>query len=438
EVEKTRLENRFAKKIEVITRPDRLMAIGKDIVQHVSQRGYLGKGMVVSVDKFTTVKMYDQVESARKEEIKTLFKQHKTCSDEEEKDVLKQRLDFLRSLEMAVVISEEGQEHARFAAQGLDIDFHRERLNRLDENGHDLEYRFKDPSDPLRLVFVCAMWLTGFDAPTLSSLYLDKPMKRHTLMQAIARANRVSSYLINGVKKHHGDVVDYYNVLDDMNQALSDYGSGDDEAMPISDKSELFDLLDQALELGEAYCRACGFEPKSVLNDDNSFDNLARFDGFADCLLEKREYRQGFNVHENSISTLYQACKPEVLQQPRPLIGVFRYLRKVMDSHGTTADVSRVADEVSVLLDESLQVDDETQRSLTDRRSGYHITPQGGKFDLSKMDFVALKEAFASVPFKRIEIEDLKRFIEKKLAAMMKQNPQRMGFAQRLQHILDD
>ncbi len=65
-------------------------------------------------------------------------------------------------------------------------------MDALDEHGHDIEFNFKDPEHPLQLVFVCAMWLTGFDAPTVSTLYLDKPQKDHTLMQTIARANRVS------------------------------------------------------------------------------------------------------------------------------------------------------------------------------------------------------------------------------------------------------
>jgi type I restriction enzyme R subunit len=64
-------------------------------------------------------------------------------------------------------------------------------MNAVTPEGLDIEDRFKDPDDPLQLVFVCAMWLTGFDVESLSTLYLDKPMKGHTLMQAIARANRV-------------------------------------------------------------------------------------------------------------------------------------------------------------------------------------------------------------------------------------------------------
>ncbi|MFX8180094.1 hypothetical protein ABTK97_19435, partial [Acinetobacter baumannii] len=88
-----------------------------------------------------------------------------------------------------------------FAKKGLDIKPHRQRMNALDEHGHDIEFNFKDPEHPLQLVFVCAMWLTGFDAPTVSTLYLDKPMQGHTLMQSIARANRVSGHEILGVAK---------------------------------------------------------------------------------------------------------------------------------------------------------------------------------------------------------------------------------------------
>ena len=99
-------------------------------------------------------------------------------------------------------------------------------MNTVDEHGHDIEYNFKDPEHPLQLVFVCAMWLTGFDAPTVSTLYLDKPQKDHTLMQSIARANRVTSFKINGVEKKTGEIVDYYNVFRNMRKALKDYAQG--------------------------------------------------------------------------------------------------------------------------------------------------------------------------------------------------------------------
>src|SRR5690606_36672556 len=140
-------------------------------------------------------------------------------SDEElEKARLKKRVEYLKSVNMTVVVSAENGEEEKFDDKGLDSRPHRKRPDQLHVNGHDIEYRFNDPHDKLQLVFVCAMWLTGFDAPTVSTLYLDKPQKDHTLMQTIARANRVSSHLFNKVEKLNGEVVDYYGVLTRLNK----------------------------------------------------------------------------------------------------------------------------------------------------------------------------------------------------------------------------
>lgn len=190
DAEQRRLENHYAKELEVIKRDDRLDAIAQHIVYHFPRRGFRGKGMVISVDKFTAVKMYDKVSYYWKEEIKKLNAQITKTKDAAEKLRLKDLVDYMRKVEMAVVISEDADEEAKFAAEGLSIKPHRDRMNKVDENGFDIEDNFKDPNNPLQLVFVCAMWLTGFDAPSVSTLYLDKPMKGHTLMQTIARANR--------------------------------------------------------------------------------------------------------------------------------------------------------------------------------------------------------------------------------------------------------
>lgn len=221
DAEQRRLENHYAKELEVIKRDDRLDAIAQHIVYHFPRRGFRGKGMVISVDKFTAVKMYDKVSYYWKEEIKKLNAQITKTKDAAEKLRLKDLVDYMRKVEMAVVISEDGDEEAKFAAEGLSIKPHRDRMNKIDENGFDIEDNFKDPNNPLQLVFVCAMWLTGFDAPSVSTLYLDKPMKGHTLMQTIARANRV----YNG--KECGLIIDYLNVFKYLKRALADYASDD-------------------------------------------------------------------------------------------------------------------------------------------------------------------------------------------------------------------
>ena len=135
----------------------------------------------------------------------------------------------MNDVEMAVIVSEDADEEKKFAEQGLNIKPHRDKMNAV-VDGVDIEDRFKDKNDPLQLVFVCAMWLTGFDVPNLSTLYLDKPMKGHTLMQAIARANRVYPGKTSGI------IVDYVTVFKYMQQALTDYASGDDgDEFPAKD-----------------------------------------------------------------------------------------------------------------------------------------------------------------------------------------------------------
>mgnify|MGYP002802739726 FL=1 len=233
DAEQRRLENHYAKELEVIKRDDRLDAIAQHIVYHFPRRGFRGKGMVISVDKFTAVKMYDKVSYYWKEEIKKLNAQITKTKDAAEKLRLKDMVDYMRKVEMAVVISEDTDEEAKFAAEGLSIKPHRERMNKVDENGFDIEDNFKDPNNPLQLVFVCAMWLTGFDAPSVSTLYLDKPMKGHTLMQTIARANRV----YNG--KECGLIIDYLDVFKYLKRALADYASDDGGLMPVQDVARL-------------------------------------------------------------------------------------------------------------------------------------------------------------------------------------------------------
>ena len=148
--------------LEVIKREDRLDKIARDIAHHFPRRGFLGKGMVVSVDKFTAVKMYDKVQHYWSEEKKALVAERNTAKTKEDRDRITDIISFMDSVEMAVIISEDADEEAKFAAQGLSISAHRAKMNDI-KDGRDIEDRYKDPNDPLKLVFVCAMWLTGFD-----------------------------------------------------------------------------------------------------------------------------------------------------------------------------------------------------------------------------------------------------------------------------------
>ena len=435
-----KLEREFASEVEVIKRDDRLETIAKDIVRHFPRRGYLGKGMVVAVDKFTAVKMYDKVQAHWKEEIKQLVGQIGKTKDDAAKERLRKTVDYMRAVEMSVVVSEEAGEEEKFDAQGLDIRPHRKKMNAVDKHGHDIEYRFKDPADPLRLVFVCAMWLTGFDVPTLSTMYFDKPMKDHTLMQAIARANRVTSWEINGVDKKNGEIIDYYNVFRNMKKALADYAVGTEgkpQDMPVQEKNELFKLLDDALSEGRSFCAGLGIDLEEVLGKDEVFRNIEAFTGFADTILEKDEWKKEFAVYENTITSLYEACKPEILGgDTRPLVPVFQYLRGVIDSIIQQQDIDSARRRIANLLDESIVTANKGDEGVG-RVAEFQIIHKGRPWDLSKIDFQKLKEEFKEAAYKNIEIADLRAFLERKIEQMIARNTTRADFAQKLQEIID-
>jgi type I restriction enzyme, R subunit len=452
EAQQQKLEQKFAREMEVIKRDDRLDTISKDIVYHFPRRGYLGKGMVVSLDKFTAVKMYDKVQLHWKDEIKRLRGLINNTNNDIEKARFKKIVEYMKSVEMAVVISDPKSDVERFEKAKLDIKPHIKRLDQLDEHSHDLEYNFKDPEHPLQLVFVCAMWLTGFDAPTVSILYLDKPMKDHSLMQTIARANRVAAYKIKGhngefIEKKNGDIVDYYNVFRNMKKALRDYAQGSDvdgeeegdSDSPVKPKSELFALLDDAITQAVSFCKERDIDLQSIIKDGDTFKNIAQFEQFADTLLSSDEWRKSFYVYDNTVSSLYEACKPEIFEQaPRLLIAVIQYLRGVIDMHVEQADIDVVSQKIAELLDESVVVDNAEKFAVKEHQAEYKIVQKGKVWDLSKLNFEKLKEEFKDVKYKNIEIAEMRAFIEDKLQKMMEQNHTRVDFAQKLQEIIDE
>jgi type I restriction enzyme R subunit len=225
-----------------------------------------------------------------------------------------------------------------------------------------------------------------------------------------------------------------------MKKALKDYAQGEeglDEA-PVREKAELFKLLDEAIEQGVAFCREKGIDLTGLLVKDEVFKNIKKFKTFADILLGQEEWRKAFNVYDNTISSLYEASKPEILgQRQQPLVFVFQYLRGVMDSIIEQKDIDAVCLKVAELLDESVVVDNFEGRPAGEPAPEYRIVQKGKTWDLSKINFEKLKEDFQHAAYKNIEITDLRVFIERKLEQMIQQNVTRIDFAQRLQEIID-
>ncbi|HRE57031.1 MAG TPA: type I restriction endonuclease subunit R, partial [Candidatus Kapabacteria bacterium] len=249
--QRNKVEQLFAREYPILTAKKRLNAIAKDVVWHFLNRGYKGKAMFVAFDKLVAVTMYDRIVHHWKETVEQLEKDITKGKYGDQELLEKNReLQWLKETEICVVVSSEQNEIQKFKKWDLDIEPHREKMNT-----QDLETRFKDEDDPFRLVIVCAMWITGFDVPTLSTLYLDKPLKAHTLMQAIARANRISE------GKNNGLIVDYIETYTALLDALSIYGSGGDNGggggdkpeTPVKPKQELIRQLEEALEATEIF-----------------------------------------------------------------------------------------------------------------------------------------------------------------------------------------
>ncbi|MBN1458197.1 MAG: type I restriction endonuclease subunit R, partial [Armatimonadetes bacterium] len=272
EAQEALLERQFAREYHLITRDDRLEAVAKDIVAHFTARGFQGKAMVICIDKATAVRMYDKVKKHWDAEIAVLQAQRLTArmGTIEELDA---RIARMQETDLAVVVSQGQNEIADLAAKGLDIRPHRKRIVE-----QDMETKFKDPDDPFRLVFVCAMWMTGFDVPSCSTLYLDKPMRNHTLMQTIARANRVYPGKVSGL------IVDYCGVFRNLQQALAIYGAGQGGDNPVEDKATLVAALHAALADVRALLKEHGVSLEAIQAADG-FKRIGLLDDAVEALV---------------------------------------------------------------------------------------------------------------------------------------------------------
>lgn len=225
-----------------------------------------------------------------------------------------------------------------------------------------------------------------------------------------------------------------------MKKALFDYAQGEEgnEEPPVKEKAELFKLLDDAISQTVAFCLEREIDLQSIILEQETFKSIALFELYADLLLASDEWRKSFYVYENTVSALYEACKPEVFKQPpRPLIAVIQYLRGVIDTHIAQADIDEISQKIAEPLDESVVVDNAEAFTVREHQAEYKIVQKGKNWDLSKIDFDKLKEDFAEAQYKHIEIAEMRAFIEDKLRKMLETNHTRVDFAQKLQEIID-
>lgn len=374
----------------------------------------------------------DKVQYYWKEEIKKLNTQITKLQDLEQRKELKAIVEYMRKVEMAVVISEEVKEEEKFNKVGLSVKFHRERMLEVDENGYDIEDNFKKPDHPLQLVFVCSMWLTGFDAPSVSTIYLDKPMKGHTLMQTIARANRVYPGKTSGI------VIGYLDVFKSLKKALADYASDDSEDMPVKEVDKLFSYLLEIIVETKEFCLRQGVDLSKVLDQNDVFANISLFGEYADILVSKDEVRNEFRVYANTVDNLYEALKPDIFKMDfdAGYKEVILYLKGIIDGKIRPEKIESVKDKINQLLDVSIIA--EENGSYKEDAGTDIVISTTTPVDLSKLDIEELREIFKKVKYKNLEIANLREYIEKKLAQMMRKNVTRNKFSERFRSIIDE
>jgi type I restriction enzyme R subunit len=436
--EEKKLERELGRQYHIITRDDRLETVARDIVRHFLGRGFMGKAMVISIDKATTLRMYDKVQrywQQETERVRALVEQLppdptarssgaeaaallELDDDLDAAAQLRRQLYILTSTDMAVIVSAAQNEIADMAALGLDIEPHRRRLTSSDP---PLDARFKDPTDPLRLVFVCAMWLTGFDAPTCSTLYLDKPMRNHTLMQTIARANRVYP------GKHSGLIVDYANVFASLEKALALYGGrSGGGSKPTQDKSVLVDQLRQVLD---DVIRFCAEHQVAIAAIDATTDGMQRLQAIEDAveaLIAPEVVLKRFQEQQRLVQILHAAIKPDpAAQEFAGTVGVLNTIAASIREklYPNPPDISAVMGQIGQVLDQSI--------------TGIAIRDQGPpSIDLSKIDFQALADKYKKKRNKKTELEELKALIAAHLARMVQLNPTRADFREKFEALI--
>lgn len=424
------LDKLLGKDYEVVTADERLDKIAADFVAHCATRWQSGKAMLVCIDKITCARMYQRIMPlwrAKALEVRAAADAAARAGRSKDAERLAAQADWLDQTIIEIIISEAQNEIADFKKWGFDIIPHRARIKQGFEtpNGERLavDTAFKAPDHPFRIAIVCAMWLTGFDVECLSTLYIDKPMCAHNLMQAIARANRVYP------GKDFGLIVDYNGVLASLRAALAQYalgdeGAGDEELIaPIEERVQ---ALVDAIEATDAHLRSLGFDPAS-LTGTTGFARIAAFADAVDAVYSSDESKRRFEILARQVFVRFKA----LLTEPTAAAYAERHdnietIYKKLTERRDTADVTNLLKELHRIVNEAIR----TQSPGADQADGLRL-------DLSRIDLEKLRDEFAkNAVHKATVIEDIRTLLERKLAEMLAHNPMRLDYQRKYEEIV--
>ena len=416
-----KLEREFAKEVHLLTAKKRLRLVAQDFVRHYSDLWTSGKAMVISYNKVTCVRMYNYVQEYWQREIKLMEKAIEKCDSDQEVKEMERKLAWMKETDMAVVVSQEQNEIQTFQKWDLDIKPHRERMEK-----EELDKQFKDADSKLRVVFVCAMWLTGFDVKTLSCLYIDKPMKAHTLMQTIARANRVAEGKTNGL------IIDYIGIVKALRQALADYTAnpegGDGGNDPTINKDELIKHVLEAIAATTAFLKEHDFELERLIHAEN-FMKLFLLKEAANAMCETGEIRKTYCTYATTLLKLWkyldrEDIAKEMKQQKDAIEAIFKELQKKRQH----ADITDLSVAINTIVNDHLNI--VATSAAEDGPSR--------RFDISGINFELLRREFAKTREKNLVLKDIQELLQERIAQMLAQNPSRINFYEKYQQIIHD
>ena len=413
-----KLEAEFAKEIHLLTAEPRLKSIARDFVNHYSDLWTSGKAMFVCLNKVTCVRMYNYVQEYWQEEIDKLQAEQVSATQQEAQE-LERKLKWMRETEMAVVISQEQNEIQTFKKWDLDIKYHRAKMEK-----RELDKEFKDSNNPLRVVFVCAMWLTGFDVKCLSCLYLDKPLKAHTLMQTIARANRVNEGKSNGL------IIDYIGIVKALRKALADYTAnigGNAEIDPAVDKDELIARIVETISKTKFFLEENDFDLQMLIAA-HDFMKLSYLQEAANAVCGTIEDKKTFTTYASELKRLMKYTDRDDItgytrKEYEAITAIYGELQKKR-KHVNTTDLMV---EINSIISAHIEI--------------WHaptLEEEPRRFDISEIDFDLLRREFARVKNKNLVLKDLEEAIQQKLDRMLFMNSSRINYYERYQQIIKD
>ncbi len=431
-----RLERELKRDYHIVTASKRLEQVARDLVRHYSTAWETGKAMLVCIDKVTCVRMHGLIMKHWKERIAELESELSKAKDEQEEIYCKRQIEWMRETRAAVVVSEEQGEMERFKKWDLDITPHRKLIKNgidLPESMHDkpqyrnmqrmeLDEAFKAEEHPFRIAIVCAMWLTGFDVPCLSTLYLDKPLKAHTLMQAIARANRVTE------GKNNGLVVDYCGILKHLREALGTFAGtsiegGGDGKEPARPNEELLADLAEAIGLIRTFLKEHDASLDNIIQQ-TGFERNAAIKAAKEAANENDESRKRFEVMCREVFKYFKAClNIKGINDYRADRDAINIVYKSLQKDREEADISDIIRKLHEVVDAAIEI-------TPDR-----VEEPSEPYDISKIDFERLKREFEKVPKKTV-VQNLKDAVEKRLHRLLSQNPLRTDFQKHYEEIV--